>query len=54
MKKTYISAEMEIVLFDDEDVITTSGDSGGLTNGGIYDGNGDSGDFGDLFPGLKN
>lgn len=56
MKKTYVSAQMEIVLFDNEDVITTSGDTGGLVNGGIYDGTGNenSGKFEDLFPGLKN
>lgn len=53
MKLEYLSAEMEIVLFDDEDVITTSGDSGGLTNGGIDDGKSDSGSFDELFPNLK-
>ncbi len=47
----YINAEMEIVLFDNEDVICTSGPtSGGLINGGV--GSGDSGRFGDLFPNL--
>ena len=54
MKTFYQDPEMDVIAFAAEDVITTSGDSGGLTNGGIYDGNGDSGDFGDLFPGLKN
>ena len=38
----YIEAELDIIAFDEEDVITTS-----LTNGG--EGNGDEGDFGDLF-----
>jgi len=38
----YIEAELDIIAFDAEDVITTS-----LTNGG--EGNGDEGDFGDLF-----
>lgn len=35
---------MEVVYFEEEDVISTSG---GLINGGI--GDGDSGEFGDLF-----
>ena len=48
MKHNYEIAEMEIVSFEAEDVITTSG--GGLINGGI--GSGDSGDFSELFPGL--
>lgn len=48
---TYMNAEMDIVLFENEDVITTSdATSGGLINGGI--GEGDSGKFEDLFPGL--
>ena len=38
----YIEAKLDIIAFDAEDVITTS-----LTNGG--EGNGDEGDFGDLF-----
>ena len=38
----YIEAELDIIAFDAEDVITTS-----LTNGG--EGNGDEGDLGDLF-----
>ena len=51
MKMSYVNAEMEIVLFDNEDVIATSGPtSGGLINGGV--GSGDSGKFEDLFPGL--
>jgi len=56
MKMNYINAEMEIVLFEKEDVIATSGPitssptSNGLINGGI--GSGDSGKFDDLFPGL--
>lgn len=51
MKHLYVNAQMEIIRLDDEDIITTSGDTGGLTNGGI--GEGDSGKFEDLFPGLK-
>ncbi len=51
MKNFYQDAEMEVVAFDAEDVISTSGgNSGGLVNGGV--GSGDSADFGDLFPGL--
>ena len=51
----YINAEMEIVFFEDLDVITTSNaeeitSTGGLINGGI--GEGDSGKFEDLFPNL--
>lgn len=48
----YISAEMEIVFFEDLDVIATSEPTfnGGLVNGGI--GEGDSGKFEDLFPNL--
>lgn len=49
----YIDAEMEIVFFEDLDVIATSdtgGVNGGLTDGGI--GEGDSGKFEDLFPNL--
>ena len=38
----YIEAKLDIIAFEAEDVITTS-----LTNGG--EGNGDEGDFGDLF-----
>lgn len=38
----YIEAELDIIVFDAEDVITTS-----LTDGG--EGSGDEGDFGDLF-----
>ena len=38
----YIEAKLDIIAFDAEDVITTS-----LTIGG--EGNGDEGDFGDLF-----
>ena len=38
----YIEAELDIIIFDAEDVITTS-----LTDGG--EGSGDNGDFGDLF-----
>ena len=38
----YIKAELDIIAFDAEDVITDS-----LTNGG--EGGGDEGDFGDLF-----
>lgn len=53
MKEVYILAQMEIVELDGMDVITTSGDLGGLTNGGIYDGSTDTGKFEDLFPGLK-
>lgn len=49
MKKIYEIAQMEIVEFEVEDVITTSG--GGLINGGV--GSGDSGNFSDLFPGLS-
>ncbi|MBQ7344977.1 MAG: hypothetical protein IJW45_02815 [Oscillospiraceae bacterium] len=49
MKQFYEIAEMEIVAFEVEDVITTSG--GGLINGGV--GSGDSSDFSDLFPGLS-
>lgn len=45
----YINAEMEVVFFEDLDVIATS-DTGGLVNGGI--GDGDSGKFEDLFPNL--
>ncbi len=37
-----MEAELEIIAFDAEDVITTS-----LTDGG--EGSGDEGDFGDLF-----
>lgn len=48
MKQMYELAQMEIVAFETEDVITTSG---GLINGGV--GTGDSGKFEDLFPGLK-
>lgn len=54
----YINAEMEVVFFEDLDVIATSdptdvtsSGSGGLINGGI--GEGDSGKFDELFPGLK-
>lgn len=47
----YINADMEVVFFENLDVIATS-DTGGLTNGGI--GEGDSGSFGDLFPDLVN
>lgn len=47
MKLMYEVPEMEIVLFETEDVISTSG---GLIDGGV--GSGDSGDFKDLFPGL--
>ena len=50
MKQFYESAEMEVVVFENEDVITTSG--GGLINGGV--GSGDVGKFEDLFPGLGN
>ena len=49
----YINAEMEVVFFEDLDVIATSNASdfnGGLVNGGI--GTGDSGKFEDLFPNL--
>ena len=45
----YVNAEMEVVFFEDLDVISTSG-NGGLVNGGI--GEGDSGKFEDLFPNL--
>ena len=38
----YIEAEMDIISFDAEDVITTS-----LSDGG--EGSGDEGDFGELF-----
>ena len=38
----YMEAELDIIAFDTEDVITTS-----LTDGG--EGSGDEGDFGDLF-----
>jgi hypothetical protein len=38
----YMEAELDIIAFDAEDVITTS-----LTDGG--EGSGDEGDFGDLF-----
>ena len=53
---TYMNAEMEIVLFENLDVIATSSptdvtSTGGLINGGI--GEGDSGKFEDLFPNLK-
>lgn len=48
MKHLYQDAEMEVVVFETEDVISTS--NGGLNNGGS--GSGDSSDFGDLFPGL--
>ena len=55
----YINAEMEVVFFEDLDVIatsdptdvTSSSGSGGLINGGI--GEGDSGKIDELFPGLK-
>lgn len=52
----YINAEMDIVLFENVDVIATSDSTdvtstGGLVNGGI--GEGDSGKFEDLFPNLK-
>lgn len=51
MKMQYIGAEMEIVLFESEDIIATSSPtSNGLINGGV--GSGDSGKFEDLFPGL--
>ena len=51
MKMSYVNAEMEIVLFDNEDVIATSSPtSNGLITGGV--GSGDSGRFEDLFPGL--
>ena len=65
MKAFYENAELEIVEFEVEDVITTSyftttgttmpTTSGGLINGGIGGdvGSGDSGKFEDLFPGLK-
>lgn len=48
MKHLYQEAEIEVVAFEAEDVICTSG---GLVNGGT--GSGDSADFDDLFPGLK-
>ena len=48
MKQMYELAEMEVVHFEIEDIITTSG--GGLINGGV--GSGDVGQFDDLFPGL--
>lgn len=48
MKQLYELAEMEVVHFEVEDIITTSG--GGLINGGV--GSGDEGSFEDLFPGL--
>ena len=52
MKHLYQEAEIEVVAFEAEDVICTSGGtSGGLINGGT--GSGDEADFGDLFPGLK-
>lgn len=51
MKMAYVSAEMEVILFENEDVIATSdATSAGLINGGV--GSGDSGRFEDLFPGL--
>ena len=51
MKMNYVDAEMEIILFENEDVIATSGPtSGGLINGGV--GSGDSDSFENLFPGL--
>lgn len=50
MKQFYEVAEMDVVLFENEDVIATSEHSG-LINGGV--GSGDSGKFEDLFPGLK-
>jgi hypothetical protein len=43
----YIFAEMEVILFENEDVIATSG---GLINGGV--GSGDSDRFDNLFPDL--
>jgi hypothetical protein len=48
MKQMYELAEMEVVHFEIEDVIPTSG---GLINGGV--GSGDVGQFDDLFPGLS-
>lgn len=33
-KKTYVSAEVEVILFDNSDVITTSGAGGGGGGGG--------------------
>ena len=48
MKQMYELAEMEVVHFEIEDVITTSGF---LINGGV--GSGDVGQFDDLFPGLS-
>lgn len=51
MKRDYITAELEIVLLDKEDIIATSAPTtSGLINGGV--GTGDSGKFEDLFPGL--
>ena len=47
MKQMYELAQMEVVHFEVEDIITTSG---GLINGGV--GSGDIGQFDDLFPGL--
>lgn len=51
MKQFYEIAQMEIVAFEAEDVITTSG----LTNNGQGGdvGSGDSESFGNLFPGLS-
>lgn len=49
----YINADMEIVFFEDLDVIATSDETtfnGGLVDGGV--GEGDSGKFDDLFPNL--
>ena len=39
MKETYTVPEMEIIGFDNEDVITTSGFNNGGTEGEIGDGN---------------
>lgn len=50
MKQMYEVAEMEVVLFEAEDIITTSA-SGGLTDGGVS--SGESGSFNDLFPSLS-
>lgn len=52
MKQFYEVARMDVVLFEDEDVITTSG--GGMINNGAGGdvGSGDSESFENLFPGL--
>ena len=50
MKETWKSAELEIIGFESEDVITTSGmgDGGGNDDGGYKSGPGNLGGFGGL------